>query len=1116
MYNLNLICDIQNYIDRINADYKTKRTTEHSFRPALQDLLRVIVNDGIRKESERVDIINEPKRREYGAPDFEFRKHENTISYLETKDIGDNDIKGDNPKKHKSQFDKYKKAVNTIAFTDYLKFHLFEEGEETISSELIIWEEDSLHLTEDEQQISNFFDIIAKLGNSKPQPIRSANYLAEIMAAKAKVIADILNRAMGKEEERQSDEDKGLHLKLNSFRKFLVHDMTNEQFTDFYAQTILYGLFIARIKDTTPQSFSLLEAAELIPSTNPFLKKIFKLLALADLHSGVKWIVDDLVSIFRVTDVDKVLRNYGKDPIVHFYEDFLEKYNPKIREQFGVWYTPKEVVNFIVDSVDDILKNELNIEDGLANNSKVSWKGKETHRVQILDPATGTGTFLAYAADKIYKSYEKQMGMWPEDVVKNIIPRLNGFEYLMAPYTMAHLKLSSSLHLEEIHEKLPERLNIFLTNSLEEDHPEQRLDIAKFITDESNAASKIKRDTPVMVVMGNPPYNEKSANINDWIMNLMDDYKQEPGMKKIRMKGKNDRAVYKNSLNEPNPKGINNDYCKFIRLGQKFVESTNEGVLAYICGNTFLDTRLFRGMRYELLKKFDDIYIINLHGSTKRKETNDERKDECVFDIKVGVSINIFIKYKDGDHSQLAKVHYKDLYGPRKTKLDFLSKNTLHTIDFEELHLSHPLYTFRLRDNDLRDNYNKGFAIDELISKDVKQGLKTGRDAIIIHHSKESIERFAKDIITDSFDTICEKYSIKNTDKNKGKYVILQNNIEENNFVPSDHITELAYRPFDNRWTIYGKETMDRPRPEIKKNILNKSNYILCLGKEGSTQGDNEWNIVYSTKLPTDINIIPRGGVYLFPLFVYDDEGKPSINLSNDIVSRIQSIINRNLQSIEAIERSDEGFLALDLFDYIYAVLHSTLYRKTYHECLQDGFPTIPYPKDAEYFFGLSKLGGKIRMIHQLEGIDKKDVVTSYPINLPTNNNLVTKKEYVVDGNGIGRIWINDNQYFENIPEGVWNLYVSGYMPLEKWLDDRKGKALTNDEIWHYQKMIVALQKQITIMNEIDGLIDLDVDEKNLEIESKSDDIIPEEDRILWPLSTGDDYKMVAEPIEKE
>lgn len=1073
MYNMAFLCDLEAYIDEINAIKKTGETTEHSFRSVLQNLLKKIVNDGVRKESNRVIIINEPKRKSYGAPDFEFRKNDNIISFLETKDIGDTDVKGENPKKHKSQFDKYKNAVNTIAFTDYIKFYLFEKGVETKSAIIANFDNDKYVITNDDLQIQNFFDIVGKLAESDPQPIRSANMLAEIMAAKAKVIADLLNKAMTKAEEDRSEEDKGLHGKLRYFRNFLVHDMNFEQFTDFYAQTILYGLFIARLKDETSQTFSLQEAAELIPSTNPFLKRIFKYIALAELHSNIKWIVDDLVSIFRVTEVQKILRNYGKDPIIHFYEDFLEKYNPKIREQFGVWYTPKEVVNFIVDSVDEILKEKLNILDGLADDSTMIWRGKKTHRVQILDPATGTGTFLAVIADKLYKNYESQRGMWPEEVTKNIIPRLNGFEYLMAPYTMAHLKLASSLHLNEIDQNISGRLNIFLTNSLEEDHPEQQFDFARFITDESNAASIIKRDTPVMVVMGNPPYNENSANDNEWIMNLMNDYKQEPGMSRLRVKGVNGRSKYKNTLDEPNSKGINNDYCKFIRLGQKFVESTNEGVLAYICGNTFLDTRLFRGMRYELLKKFDEIYIINLHGSTKRKETNDARKDECIFDIMVGVSINIFIKYKDGEHSNLAKVFYKDLYGPRKGKLEYLARNTLSSVDFQELSLTPPLYTFRLRDNDLRERYECGFAIDQLISKDVKQGLKTGMDSIIIHYTKESIGRFAEDILDKDFDTVCSKYDINKSEKNKEKYECLQKNINIKKLVPSKNITEMAYRPFDNRWTIYGKETMNRYRPEIKKNIFNKRNHVLCLGKEGSTQGDLEWNLVYYSVLPVDMNIIPRGGVYVFPLFIYDEEGVAKLNLSDDIVAQIEQVIGKSLQDINATKRDENGFLALDLFDYIYALLHSIKYRKKYHECLQDGFPKIPYPNSSEYFFEMADLGGRLRKLHQLEGIGRRDLITDFPKSLTSDNNLVTMKRWEQTGDGLGRIWINDGQYFDKVPSETWNLFVSGYRPLDKWLDDRRSKVLTNDELLHYQKMIVALNRQIEVMRNIDEIVHL-------------------------------------------
>lgn len=1066
--NLNLVYDIEEYVAQINHDYESKDTTEHSFRGKLQNLLLKMLNDGA-NDANKVDVINEPKRKVYGAPDFEFRKNDVAIAFLETKDIGDRDVRG--IKKHKEQFDRYKMAVNNIAFTNYLCFVLYENGEEVLSATIGDIVSGQIEVTQDQEQLSNFEKIISRLGQAKPQPIRSANLLARAMAAKAKIMADILNKAMEKDE---TNEDKELHVKLEAFKNFLVHDMKTEQFTDFYAQTIIYGLFIARIYDTTPKDFTLQEAADLIPGINPFLKKIFKLLALAELHSGVRWIVEDLVAIFRVTEINKVLRNYGKDPLVHFYEDFLEEYNPKIREDFGVWYTPREVVKFIVDSVDTILKTHMNVGEGLADNSYI--EGDESmHKVQILDPATGTGTFLALAAEKIYKSYKGQEGLWPEDVVKHIIPRLNGFEYLMAPYTMAHLKVATSLHLNELKEQLPDRLQIFLTNSLEEEHPEENLPFAKFITDESNAASKIKRDTPVMIVMGNPPYNEKSANKGEWIMDLMDDYKQEPGLvrEQIRYDEKNGKWKYRNTLKEVNSKGINNDYCKFIRLGQNFVERTQEGVLAYICGNTFLDTRLFRGMRYELMKKFDEIYIINLHGSTKRQESTEEQKDECVFKIMVGVSVNIFIKRKDGNPNELAKVYYKDIFGTRSEKLQYLNTTKFEEIDFTELSPSSPLYTFRVRDHHLRERYDEGFAIDSLYKKDVKQGLKTGVDALVFHYTQESITAFSNDVVFKSFDDIIAKYDFKINEKTSKKYVALQNRINNLHIEPQKHITEVAYRPFDNRWTIYGKATMDRPRPEIAKNILNKENVVLCLGKEGSTQGESEWTLAYISTLPTDINLIPRGGVYLFPLFVYDNSGMVHTNFAHQIILRIKERTGLMIQQPQDEVRIEGRFLPIDLLDYIYAVLHSTKYRETYHECLQDGFPSIPYPSSKDYFFKMATLGKQVRELHLLKTISRSDLITTYPVRIQQNNNVVTQRLFKETSDGLGQIWINEKQYFDGVPSCAWQLYVSGYQPLDKWLKDRQGKQLTNDEVIHYQKIIVALSKQIGLMEKIDDLIEL-------------------------------------------
>lgn len=850
---------LRQYIDTLNQVYSTGETTEHSFRGFFASLCESILNNAS-KSDEHYTVVNEPTRKEYGAPDYEIVKGDIVVGFIEAKNIGDTDLRGKRPTGNKKQFDRYKNAVSVIAFTDYLNIVLYINGEETLSSCIGKVEGSQIVYNNDSEQISNFIKIILRLGNAGPQPIRSAKILAYQMAQKAKLVASILHNAMSRDPQKQSDDDKDLWGKLSTFKQYLVHDMTDKQFVDFYAQTVLYGLFVARIYDTTPESFSLAEAADLIPNSNPFLRRVFRDLALAHPHPYVKGILEDLILLFKVTDMSKVLRIYRKDPLVHFYEEFLTAYNPRIKKESGVWYTPIEVVKFIVDAVDTILTDEFDIIGGIANNDKLE-NGK--HKVQILDPATGTGTFLAVAAERIYECYRGQEGIWRDDVINHIIPRLNGFEYLVAPYTMAHLKLATTLKIEDI----PDRLNIFLTNSLEEDHPETQFEFARYITDESNAASTIKRDTPIMVIMGNPPYNEKSANTGQWIKGLMDDYKQEPGLEKklVSRNKKTGRCKYKNTLKETNAKGINNDYCKFIRLGHNFVTRNQEGVLAYICGNTFTKTNIFRGMRYQLLQDFDDIYILNLHGSSKFDESSEGVNDENVFDIKVGVSINIFVKRKESRHTGMAAVHYKDIFGTRKQKLDFLSSHQLQDIDFEIINPDAPFYEFcpKTENHDeLKAEYENGFKLDSLMPKRT-QGLKTGNDKTLILDNESSLRELIDDLISDKTDTtLCEKYFFKNPEAlNRTRRAV------RNNGNRQKYCTNISYRPFDEKWTYLHSDLVQRPRPLIQSSMLGKENLILCVGKQGTAIGNNEWSLVWISLLPTDMNVNPRGGAYLFPLF---------------------------------------------------------------------------------------------------------------------------------------------------------------------------------------------------------------------------------------------------------
>ena len=638
---------VQQYVESINKRYQLGNATEHTFRGDLQQLIESLVPD--------IRATNEPKRQSCGAPDYILTKKDIPLGFIEAKDIGDSDLDGNKKTGNKEQFDRYKDSLSNLIFTDYLNFHLYRDGQ--FITKIAIGEITNKGLVPILQNFKQFENLIIEFCSYVGQTIKIPKKLAEMMAGKARLLADIIEKSLVSDEE--TNENSTLKDQMNAFKQILIHDITPKGFADVYAQTIAYGMFAARLHDPTLPTFSRQEAAELIPKSNPFLRKLFGYIAGPDIDDRIKWIVDGLIEIFLACNVEEILNNYGKstkteDPIIHFYETFLSEYDPKLRKARGVWYTPKPVVSFIVRAVDDILKTEFGLAQGLADSSKIKIKvsnnglqpvEKEVHRVQILDPATGTGTFLAETVKFIHKKFAGQQGIWSSYVENHLLPRLNGFELLMASYAMAHLKLD--LLLKEtgynttpnpskggefsLNSSFPSsggvkggRLRVYLTNSLEESHPDTGTLFANWLSQEANEANHIKRDTPVMVVMGNPPYAVSSKNKSDWIQNLIADYKKDLNERKIN---------------------LDDDYIKFIRYGEHFINKNGEGILAYISNNSFIDGVTHRQMRKHLLETFDKVYILDLHGNSKKKESSpDGSKDENVFDIMQGVSINIFVK----------------------------------------------------------------------------------------------------------------------------------------------------------------------------------------------------------------------------------------------------------------------------------------------------------------------------------------------------------------------------------------------------------------------------------------------------------------------------------------
>ena len=629
---------LQQYISKINILFKTGNAREHSYRGDLQNLIMAILPN--------VLVTNEPARVACGAPDYVLTKKDIPIGYIEAKDIGV-DLAS---KTLKEQFDRYKAGLTNLIFTDYLDFHFYKDGEFVAKIAIAtIQHNEIIALPENFEPFEN---LIKNFAQTISQTIKSPTKLAQMMAGKAKLMADVIEKSLNSDDE--SNIRYSIKNQMLSFQLMLIHDIDNKSFADIYSQTIAYGMFAARYHYPTLPTFSREEAATLIPKSNPFLRKLFQDIAGYDLDNRLVWIVEELVSIFLASDVALIMKNFGKstkqeDPVVHFYETFLGEYNPALRKARGVWYTPQPIVNFIVRAVDDILKTDFNIKDGLADTSKIKIKKKsitqttgkdaklkevetetEVHKVQILDPATGTGTFLAEVVKHIYKKFEGQQGIWSKYVTNDLIPRLNGFELLMASYAMAHLKMDMLLTETGYKPTNDQRFRIFLTNSLEDAHPDTQTLFSSWLSDEADQANAIKRDAPVMVVMGNPPYSVSSSNKSKWIEGLTADYKKD--------------------LNERNIQPLSDDYIKFIRFGQHFIEKTGEGILAYISNNSFIDGIIHRKMREELMNTFDKIYILDLHGNSKKKEVSpDGSVDQNVFDIMQGVSINIFVKKKNND-----------------------------------------------------------------------------------------------------------------------------------------------------------------------------------------------------------------------------------------------------------------------------------------------------------------------------------------------------------------------------------------------------------------------------------------------------------------------------------
>ncbi|MGB8343587.1 MAG: type ISP restriction/modification enzyme [Ktedonobacteraceae bacterium] len=1058
----------QTYVHNIEGAYHSGQATEHSYRADLKQL--------IERLSPGIVALNEPKRVACGAPDFVISREQTPLGYIETKDIA---VPLDRIERS-DQMRRYRESLANLVLTDYLEFRWYVTGEPRIVARLArpskksAWHIDAESAEQVNELLQNFFASQAPI-------VASPKELATRMAATARLIREAIEKAFSSEEGGGS-----LHAQMEGFRKVLLPDLSAEQFADMYAQTICYGLFAARCNVPASATFTREHAARDIPKTNPFLRKMFNHIAGLDFDDRIAWAVDDLAATLSRADMTAILRDFGRrtrqeDPVVHFYETFLAAYDPRMREARGVYYTPEPVVSYIVRSVDHLLKTDFHLPDGLADATRITVKvtdkdgetrERETHKVQILDPATGTGTFLHSVIDLIYDAFKGNQGLWSGYVSQHLLPRLFGFELLMAPYAVAHMKLGLQLKETGYDFRGSERLGVYLTNTLESGFGSGTLPFAEWLVEEAKAAGGVKYDAPVMVVVGNPPYSVSSQNTGDWIRGLVKDY----------------YMVDEQPLQERNPKSLQDDYVKFIRFAQWRIQRTGYGILALITNHGYLDNPTFRGMRRSLMQSFDEIYVLDLHGNSNKKERSpDGTQDENVFDIQQGVAIGIFVRYAERKRKP-ATVHHAQLWGKREVHEDashqfvsgkyaWLWHNDLATTQWATLSPQKPFYLFVPQDTALRDEYEKGWNVTAVLST-YSSGMNTARDSLVIDSDKETLIRRIQRIAdaSEKPEQLAERFGVQNTGWwNFGGAI---KNLRETQSW-QQLIIPCLYRPFDQRWLFYHPSFIDRPRTEVNADMLQKNISLV------TTRQTKEPFAAMATQLVCGQHKIAAvyDRSFVFPLYHYPDSSKsvlfdleepspaPGGRRSN-LALAFTAEMNTKL-GLHFVEdgRGDlrETFGPEDVFNYLYAVFYSPTYRARYAEFLKIDFPRLPLTSNVALFRDLCGLGRRLVALHVMEQIGT--ALPSYPV---AGNNVVEKIEYRVspDEPERGRVYINGEQYFESVPPDVWEFHVGGYQVCHKWLKDRKGRALSYEDVTHYRRVVAALAETITLMERIDATIE--------------------------------------------
>jgi hypothetical protein len=942
--------------------------------------------------------------------------------------------------------------------------------------------------------------------------IRTSDMLAEAMAALAKRIRDAATTIMHHETER------GPLTKLHrAFQTNLIHDLTPDGFADTYAQTITYGLFTAALSKTDMSggrhgtALIASNIIDMVPVTNPFLKEMLStFLSIGGRKGGIDFDelgIQDVVELLRGSETDLPAirddfgnRTRGEDPVIHFYEHFLTAYNKKLKIQRGVFYTPQPVVSYIVRSVHELLQTEFGLADGLADTT--TWGemlkkhpdlqlppltdepgekrpiSPDEMFVQILDPATGTATFLVEVIDVVFNHLKAKWvkgGLtampvlpgvktgdckqfteyWNLYVPAALLPRLHAYELMMAPYAIAHMKIGLKLAETGYRFGTEERARIYLTNALEPWVKQLPLIGFDALAHEAAAVNEIKRHKRFTVVIGNPPYsNFGMMNKIPFIMGLLEDYKRGLDEKKLN---------------------LDDDFIKFMRLAQWAIATTGCGVIGAITNNTFIDGITHRQMRAAIRSGFPKIFVLDLHGSSSKKETcPDGTKDENVFDIQQGVGVSLFVS-KATEHSH---VSHADVWGVSGSKYIKLEKSSVLSTEWKKIIPEQPYHFFVPKDFRQLDEYSIYPSLTDVFSVN-GPGVKTERDGVSIHWRLDELKQAVKAFKEVPEDHLRAQFEL-GPDSRDWKITNAKADVIKND-KPACY-TRISYRPFDERHIWYSGQTrgfVGTPGFPVMQHMLRP----LALGLLGMRQFEYDvpdYCYVFVSRFLIDnrVFVSNRGIANIFPLYTGDVQDADQGELLEHSSTNLKPAFLRQLgASLKLTERGGTGLPAgltpEDIFHYAYAVFHSPGYRCRYAEFLKIDFPRLPLTGNLELFRALARLGGELTALHLLE---------SPKLALPITTFIGSSKEVTKVGYSNNTVWINASgtrsnttagtSGFRGVPAGVWNFHIGGYQVCEKWLKDRKGRTLTDEDIAHYHKVVIALTETIRLMAEIDEVID--------------------------------------------